>query len=434
MKSQLDQIYNAITGDEDARVCKDIPDSACRHLPRNFFAYLCSNVLTKIADELASARLMLPWLLGSLGVPASFTGFLVPIREAGVLLPQLLVAAYIRRLPVRKWVWIIGAGLSALAMLLMALLVDRFHGVMAGWAVLVLITLFSLARGICSVSAKDVIGKTVSKTRRGVLMGYSAGISGVIVFCIGLYVMFYVDVSRQSDLFVVFLLACAIIWLLAILMFWLIREEPGAVEGGGNAIEMAIKSLALIKTDKLFREFLIARTLLLSVALVLPFYALMAQTNSEGISDLGMLIIAGGLAGSLSSPIWGKMGDQSSRRVMALSAIGAGILGIATFVLNLVLPGMMTSIWVYAVLFFLVSVCHSGVRLGRKTYLVDMSNQDNRSAYTAVSNTLIGLAMIIGGLFGVLADILNTISVIGLLGLVALLSAFYIYGIEEVSG
>ncbi|HEY5702664.1 MAG TPA: MFS transporter, partial [Gammaproteobacteria bacterium] len=123
-----------------------------------------------------------------------------------------------------------------------------------------------------------------------------------------------------------------------------------------------------------------------------------------------------------------------SRRVMALSAIGAGILGIATFVLNLVLPGMMTSIWVYAVLFFLVSVCHSGVRLGRKTYLVDMSNQDNRSAYTAVSNTLIGLAMIIGGLFGVLADILNTISVIGLLGLVALLSAFYIYGIEEVSG
>ncbi|MEJ2094473.1 MAG: MFS transporter, partial [Gammaproteobacteria bacterium] len=138
MKSQLDQIYNAITGDEDARVCKDIPDSACRHLPRNFFAYLCSNVLTKIADELASARLMLPWLLGSLGVPASFTGFLVPIREAGVLLPQLLVAAYIRRLAVRKWVWIIGAGLSALVMLLMALLVERFHGVMAGWAVLVL--------------------------------------------------------------------------------------------------------------------------------------------------------------------------------------------------------------------------------------------------------------------------------------------------------
>ena len=38
-------------------------------------------------------------LLGALGAPAVFVGFLVPIREAGVLLPQLLIAAYIRRLP-----------------------------------------------------------------------------------------------------------------------------------------------------------------------------------------------------------------------------------------------------------------------------------------------------------------------------------------------
>ena len=34
-----------------------------------------------------------PEIFGLLGVPATFTGFLVPIREAGVLLPQLIVAA-----------------------------------------------------------------------------------------------------------------------------------------------------------------------------------------------------------------------------------------------------------------------------------------------------------------------------------------------------
>ncbi len=76
----LGRFYNLITGDEDARVCKDIPDAACRHQPRNFFAYLVANLLTKIADELSSARLVLPWLLGSLGAPAAFTGFLVPVR------------------------------------------------------------------------------------------------------------------------------------------------------------------------------------------------------------------------------------------------------------------------------------------------------------------------------------------------------------------
>lgn len=89
----IEELYDRITGDEDARVCKDIPEAACNDQPRNFFAYLGANLLGKVADEIASAKLVIPWLFGTLGVPATFTGFLVPIREAGVLLPQLAVAA-----------------------------------------------------------------------------------------------------------------------------------------------------------------------------------------------------------------------------------------------------------------------------------------------------------------------------------------------------
>ena len=189
-------VYDQITGDEDARVCKDIPDAACRHLPRNFFAYLVANFLSKLADELSSARLVLPWLLGVLGAPAAFVGFLVPIREAGVLLPQLAVAAYIRRLPKRKGVWLLGAFLSALALLCMAMSTAVLSGVAAGWAVLAMVTLFSLARGLCSVSAKDVLGKTVSKTRRGALMGYSAAAAGVVTLLIGGYIELFGGRSR----------------------------------------------------------------------------------------------------------------------------------------------------------------------------------------------------------------------------------------------
>ena len=50
--------YNLITGDEDSRVCKEIPEQACRHQPRNFFGYLLANFLGKVADELASAKLI----------------------------------------------------------------------------------------------------------------------------------------------------------------------------------------------------------------------------------------------------------------------------------------------------------------------------------------------------------------------------------------
>ena len=57
-----------------------------------------------------------------MGVPAAFTGFLVPIREAGVLLPQLAVAAAVRRLAIRKGVWILGTVLSALSLFGIAVL------------------------------------------------------------------------------------------------------------------------------------------------------------------------------------------------------------------------------------------------------------------------------------------------------------------------
>lgn len=431
---RLGVLYDQITGDEDARVCKDIPDAACRHLPRNFFAYLVANFLSKVADELSSARLVLPWLLGAVAAPAAFVGFLVPIREAGVLLPQLAVAAYIRRLPRRKGVWLLGALLSAVALVCMAVSTAALEGAAAGWAVLAMVSLFSLARGLCSVSAKDVLGKTVSKTRRGALMGYSAAAAGVVTLLIGGYVELFGGRKLGADFFMTMLLAAAAIWLVAIMVFAAIREEPGATEGGGNAVVTALRSLALLRTDRALRRYVIARALLLSAALAPPFYVLLAQQRSTGVTGLGLLIIASGLAASLSAPIWGRMGDRSSKRVMVIAAAAAGMTGLVTWLLDRSGVQIMDSPWTYAVLFLLIAVFHSGVRLGRKIYLVDMASQDTRSAYVAVSNTVIGAAMLAGGAVGVLADLFRTSAVIALLGAVSLLAAIYIARMPDVSG
>ena len=189
---RVDELYNLVTGDEDARVCKDIPESACKEQPRNFFAYLFANLFNKIADELTSAKLILPWLMSALGVPLAFVGFLVPIRETGVLLPQLFVAAAVRHMPLRKPVWLLGGLLSAISLAGMLVVALTLQGVQAGYAIIALLIIFSLSRGLCSVSAKDVLGKTVSKSRRGILMGYSAGFGGLFVLLTGVVLGFTV--------------------------------------------------------------------------------------------------------------------------------------------------------------------------------------------------------------------------------------------------
>jgi len=59
-QNTINSAYNLMTGDEDARVCKDIPEAECKDQPRNFFAYLLANLINKIANELSSAKLILP--------------------------------------------------------------------------------------------------------------------------------------------------------------------------------------------------------------------------------------------------------------------------------------------------------------------------------------------------------------------------------------
>ena len=76
---------------------------------------------------------------------------------------------------------------------------------------------------------------------------------------------------------------------------------------------------------------------------------------------------------------------------------------------------------------------HSGVRLGRKVYLVDMATQGTRAAYVAVSNSVIGVMMLLGGLIGLLGDWLGVVAVIGLLGVWSLLAAVGALRLPEVS-
>ena len=430
----VEDLYNRVTGDEDARVCKDIPEQACDDQPRNFFVYLWANLLGKVADEISSARLILPWLFGSLGVPTFFTGFLVPIREAGVLVPQLLVAAVVRNMPVRKGVWLLGALLSALSLIGMGLTTLTASGSTAGGLFILMLVIFSLARGLCSVSAKDVLGKTVSKSRRGTLMGWSASLSGIAILLVGIWIGLIDLKSSGTTLFAGLLFAGAALWILAALVFALIIEQPGATEGGGNAITVAFQQLSLLLTDKPFQQFVLARALLLSVALAPPFYVLIAQSYAgTSLLGLGSLIVANGLASSLSAPFWGYLGDRSSRQVMVLAVSGAGLLGILTYLAVILQWQWLTSELGMAAVFLLLNVMHGGVRLGRKVYLVDMASGGNRAAYVAVSNTVIGVLMLIGGLVGLLGEKLGAAGIVLLLAIISLLAAFFIQRLPDVS-
>jgi MFS family permease len=186
--------------------------------------------------------------------------------------------------------------------------------------------------------------------------------------------------------------------------------------------------------DAPFRRFVLARSLLLAIALAPPFYVLVAQQHAQtGLLGLGALIIANGLATSISAPFWGYLGDKSSRRVMAHASTGAGLLGVFTFAAVTLDWNWATGEVGMAAIFMVLNVMHGGVRLGRKVYLVDMASGKNRAAYVAVSNTVIGVLMVAGGMIGLVGDLLGPAGTVLLLGLLSLIAAVYIRGLPEVS-
>ncbi len=434
-----DQIYSFLVEEEDARVCRDIPESACNEQPRAFVLQLLAQTLTKIGDALTSSRLVLAWMLSALGSPAIFIALLVPLRESLSLLPQLFVAQFVREHAVRKMFWAWGSVAQGLALALMVPAVLLLREFALGLAVVILLALFSLARGVCSVAAKDVLGKTVSKSRRGRLNGLSASAAGAVTLAVAVLLLLVPGLAGEgadgdAGLFAAILALAALLWLIAAAVYAGVPEAPGSTQGGANAIVEALRSLSLLRSDPQFRNFVIARMLLISSAFAIPYIVVLIQRAADGqLLNFAALLLAEGAAGLLSAPFWGRWSDAAAHRVMAAAAGISVTVMVVALALQWFLPEAIGMVLVASLLLFVAAVAHQGARVGRKTYLVDMASSENRAQYTAVSNTVIGLFLFSGAGLGVIDAAYGTASVLLFLALVGVLAVWRSLSLPSVS-
>lgn len=430
---RLDSLYSKLMNEEDARVCKDIPNSACSDVPQNFFLQVLANTLTSLGDTLTNPKTTLAWLLGVVGAPVALIAWLVPIRESGSMLPQLLIAAWIRRLPYRRGVWVCGSLLQAGALLAMSAVAWFFEGALAGGLIIACLIVFSLARGLCSVASKDVIGKTVPKTRRGRLNGLATSLSGWLALAFGVYCLIYPPNDDDMLFYAALLIGAALLWMLAALVYRRIDEAPGATEGGGNAFSHALGNISLLRDDAPFRRFVVTRALLLCSALSAPYYVVLARDVESGFGMLGAFLVANGLASSLSAGVWGRMSDASSRQVLIRAALLASLLGPLVIAVDrwANLPDALHA-WLFPLAFFVLGIAHAGVRVGRKTYVLDMAGGNKRTDYVSVGNSVIGLILLATGLFGLLSGLIGAAGMLLLLSAIGLLGALLATTLPEV--
>ena len=430
-RSLSQRVFERLVETDEDR-CAGVSDKACDAAPGNFFRTVSANFFTKLGDAIASPKITLAWLLGAVGAPAYLVGLLVPIRESGSLLPQLVIAGYIGRLSVRKNVWVVGALFQALAIAGIGLTALFLDGQAAGWVIILFLALFSLARGFSSITSKDVLGKTIPKAQRGQTTGWAASAAGLVTLTVGVFLILGVGQGGDVVFYAWLVIMSAGLWLVAAAIYVQIEEYEGEISESSGLFRDALGRLALLREDAVFRRFVVTRSLLLCSALSAPYYVSIAQEALGSPAQLlGIFIVASGLASMLSGPFWGRFADRSSRVAMMLAAAMAATLGITVFAVAQFHSGWFQQAWLLPLMYFLLSVAHQGARVGRKTYVVDIAEGNQRTDYVAVSNTAIGFVLLFTGMLGALGAVISVPLVVLIQSLLGITGAVMGYCLPE---
>ena len=402
-----------------------LSDTAAANLPSNYLKLLGTNLLTQLSDALSNPKTVLTWLMNSIGVPISLTSLVVPLRESGSMLPQILIALKVKRYQYRKSLWLAGAVIQSVSLIGIGMVSVWFEGAAAGWLILLLLTIFSLARALVSVTSKDIVGKTVPKSKRGKLTGYASAFSSILVLGAGVWI----GSIDNSSIYAVLMILSGTLWYLALYVYHTVHEPEGEV-----SVQQKTSPWNLLKTDSVLQRFITARALLLCSALTTPFYITLAQQYHQGNPRLlAYFVIATGIAGLVSSSVWGRRADESSKMVMVYGAVISSLVGVVVILTITLSPTLQSFTWWYPLLVFILTVGYTAVRIGRKTYIVDVVEGNKRTDYVSISNTVIALVLLVLGVASSLLSLISIPVVILVLSLFGLLGAYLSYRLPEVN-
>jgi len=346
-----------------------------------------------LGDAFFNGSIVLASFAAKLGAANWAIGLMPALLNAGSMVPQVFIAPYVARLPVKITLYR-QVALLRIASLGMVALGGFFlgrHPDLLLWVFVVGLALNGFFTGLSSLPFWETISKTIPLERRGGLFSLRHLVGGLLAFGAGFLVRQILELPLAfpypyAILFTLGTLAFAYGWHL----FSQIDEPPD------KEVRTERISLSLPFRDFYFRRFLRVRVMLATASMVEPFYAAYAVRILGHKGEIGTYLMVYTLFSVLSNLIWVQISRRYGSRSLIL--IGAA-LGALTPILALLLPK--TAFWV---VFAVQGTYLSAIGVGTATYLVNLAPTDARSSYIGLSNTIVGLLSFSPVLGGLLAD------------------------------
>lgn len=363
----------------------------------NFRALIVDGSFFSIGVAFLESNTIFPALISQLTSNSVLIGLMSTMRNAGYLLPQLFVAGYAERLPLKKPLLRINgivSRLSVLVMAVMALFVAERDPALALAGLIAANAVFALSDGIGGVPWIDMTAKVVQSNRRGRLFGVMQFVGGSGAFLAGFLIRQIL--ASESVLFprnYGILLSLGFVFLcLSFAGTMLVREEPGPVRTGSTFRSYLRRLPEAWRSSRLFQRMMFTRMLYAFLYLSLPFYAIFARQNlGFAESDLGFFVSAQ-MAGNITAGLlWGYLGDRYGNRAVVR---GVGVAAMLTPTFALAASFMHRSgygslaILPFLMLFFCIGGTLSGMWMGFTNYLLELVDDVDRPTYIGMMNTL----------------------------------------------
>lgn len=325
-------------------------------------------------------------------------GFASAVLRLGWLLPQLVIGYLAERAERRMPFYVVGAFGRAACLALIALLLwwgwdwPQFDWPPVPLAVgfLTLWTIYAFVSGVVAVPYNDIVGRSIRSEARSRMLAWRFFGGGLIALGVAGFVGLAIDAMPLLLAHAAIFALAAALMVLSSTLFVTAGEPLVPERKSGVATPSGIGAFLrggwrVLKGDARFRLFLYSQWLGGATLMALPFYVVAAAGNGVGAAGVGILLGAQTAGALASNPLWGWLGDDAGKLAMLRTVA----------VIRMVPP--LIALWLiwagagligFALLFVLIGAMMNGVTIGYLGYLMEISPDDRRPAYSAYFNAM----------------------------------------------
>lgn len=365
----------------------------------NFWRFAASGVFFQSGVASVEANTIVSALVQGLTGSSLAVGIAAAVTRYGWLFPQIIVAYLAqrreRRMPYYKFgAFGRAACLAAIAMLLW--FGANLPGTIIIAAFFVLWTLYGFVSGIVGVPYNDIVARSVPSSRRSRLLAlrfFGGGILALIVAGAAH------ELLRRYAFFpsyAAILSVGAVTLALSAVFFVSATESPAPLpaQAPRGFKSFLGQGIAVLKEDRRFRTFLYVQWLAGAVSMALPFYILQVAPGERVIPFVGILLGAQTIGALLSNTLWGWWGDRRGKLSLLRLVSALNVVGPIAMLLWMAV-GTSGSPWLlpwFATVFFVLGAVGNGRAIAYIGYLMEISPQDLRPAYSGYFNALVAPA------------------------------------------